>query len=461
MNNNQKSATVAGLLGIFLGSVGAHNWYLGEKKKGIIHLCLLGGAILLLVVADVILPMMMTTRAVLSTAGLVLLLNGIALMISSGNSLWGFIEGIIILVKGDAGLAQRGIVVGGASMAQATMPRQNEQNAVGHMPMQNNMRDGEVNNVQNENAGIGHEVINSAENATMRPSVPVKTQKQPMDPAVEKKIILGAIIGGATVVVGVIAIVVISLLTRVDYGETYRVAKELSPEITAFAQNTSCTRVLDYVDSQYTTVTTYNDYVSSCLSAGSEIDGLIEKLGATSGVKRNKEIKEVFDKFSEGVSQTLPNAEELEEKLAMYRAWHEYVYLEDDVRFSDTNAELQAVAAPLIDSGNEVLKTYGEGWLTSVLAVATAYREYDGLSYSDSNKTTARQKYQELQASHKTWMAENKPNIKTMAALNFENTSKLYDAWTKLYDLIRETYEENYDEESGDCVMLFGEVFCE
>lgn len=33
MNNNVKSATVAGLLGIFLGSIGAHCWYLGDKRK--------------------------------------------------------------------------------------------------------------------------------------------------------------------------------------------------------------------------------------------------------------------------------------------------------------------------------------------------------------------------------------------------------------------------------------------
>lgn len=34
MNTNGfKSATTAGLLGIFLGAVGAHCWYLGDKKK--------------------------------------------------------------------------------------------------------------------------------------------------------------------------------------------------------------------------------------------------------------------------------------------------------------------------------------------------------------------------------------------------------------------------------------------
>lgn len=58
--DNQKSKMVAGLLGIFLGAYGIHNFYLGNTKKGIIQIIV-----------------------TIVTCGI--------------GGLWGFIEGIMIL----------------------------------------------------------------------------------------------------------------------------------------------------------------------------------------------------------------------------------------------------------------------------------------------------------------------------------------------------------------------------
>ena len=60
VNSNAKSRIVAGLLGIFLGGWGVHNFYLGYTDKGVIQ-----------IVVSIL------------TCGL--------------GSLWGFIEGILIL----------------------------------------------------------------------------------------------------------------------------------------------------------------------------------------------------------------------------------------------------------------------------------------------------------------------------------------------------------------------------
>ena len=58
----QKSKIIAGLLGIFFGSIGIHNFYLGKTTRGIVQII-----------------------ATLMTLGLA--------------GLWGFIEGILILVS--------------------------------------------------------------------------------------------------------------------------------------------------------------------------------------------------------------------------------------------------------------------------------------------------------------------------------------------------------------------------
>lgn len=63
----QKSRVVAGLLGIFLGGMGVHNFYLGYSSKGFIQVCLFFGGIL--------------------TLGLT----------SFAAALWGFVEGILLL----------------------------------------------------------------------------------------------------------------------------------------------------------------------------------------------------------------------------------------------------------------------------------------------------------------------------------------------------------------------------
>lgn len=461
MNNNPKSATVAGLLGIFLGWVGAHNWYLGEKKKGIIHVSLVGAAILLIVIGDAVLPAMLSLSAALSVAWLVLLLNGIAWALISGSSLWGFIEGIMILSKGDAGLAQQGIPTAGMPGAQQPMAQQNWQSGASYATsgaMQAEASsDATLAAADNQDVSAGEQTMAQP----VAPVAPAKPPKQPMDPAEKKKIIRGVVIGAVAVVVVVVAAVVVSMLMRVDYSEAYKLAKELKPEVVEMYQNTSCTRVVEYVNSTYTKPADYNEYAEKCLAAGGEIDELTKKLGETAGVKRNKEIKAQFDKFSEGVSATLPDKDELEQKLAIYKAWHEFEYLRDDVKTSSPDSAVQAAAAPLINSGNETLKTYGEGWQASALAVTQAYREYDNLSYSDSNKSAARVKYQDLQADHNNWVATNQPDIKSLGGLNFDNNTKMYNEWTKLYNLIRDTYEQNYNSESGDCSELFGEVYCD
>ena len=57
---NQKSKMVAGLLGIFLGAWGVHQFYLGDTKKGIIRIV-------------------------------------VSLVTCGIGGIWGFIEGIMIL----------------------------------------------------------------------------------------------------------------------------------------------------------------------------------------------------------------------------------------------------------------------------------------------------------------------------------------------------------------------------
>lgn len=69
---NAKSKIAAGLLGIFLGSLGVHNFYLGYTSKAVLQL-------------------------VLSIVGYITSCFGIGVFIVAGISIWGLVEGIMIL----------------------------------------------------------------------------------------------------------------------------------------------------------------------------------------------------------------------------------------------------------------------------------------------------------------------------------------------------------------------------
>lgn len=117
-----KSSVAAGLLGIFLGAFGAHNWYLGEKKKGIIHVALTGGGFLLIMLSAVMVALTAKVPFLGFFFGFLMFLSYIAIM---GSGIWGFVEGVIILVQGDTALAAKGYTVAApVAYAQPVQPAQ-------------------------------------------------------------------------------------------------------------------------------------------------------------------------------------------------------------------------------------------------------------------------------------------------------------------------------------------------
>ena len=113
--NNTKSSVTAGILGVFLGAFGGHDWYLGNTKKAIAHVALCVGGLLLLMVGVILMsisdniPLLRTLFVCLVVAAYVII----------GNGVWGFIEGVVIIAQGDAGLAAKGYKV--AAQATTTM----------------------------------------------------------------------------------------------------------------------------------------------------------------------------------------------------------------------------------------------------------------------------------------------------------------------------------------------------
>ena len=328
--------------------------------------------------------------------------------------------------------------------------------------MDNNNFNGGMNNPQNmspnmqPNMQMGQMGLNMGQ---PYPQQMMRPPKQPMDPVKKKRIIMIVSIISALAVMGIVLAIVLPMVFRVDYSTAYNTVKELQPKIYDIYQSYDCEYVVDYVDSDYTSVKSYNEYINGCAEVFSaETSNLVNDLGNTDGVKRNEEIKLQFEKFKSVYDSMSPNYDELMTKLAAYKARHEFVVAVEDLSYSSSDAEITAAANKLIESGNDTLKTYGEGWLEKYLTAAHAYQDwrnspgYFGEKYDIKNNADTERK---------DWISANKPDVKSLYPLNMDDTSKLYSEFDKLYDLISETYALNYNSGSGDCTEFLGEVYCE
>lgn len=86
-----KSKVVSALLAFFLGTTGAHRYYLGYKKQGIVQTC---GFVSIIIGYAIFIPAMMD-----SSAGM-LIFSALLLLYGAGISIWAFVDFIRILTSG-------------------------------------------------------------------------------------------------------------------------------------------------------------------------------------------------------------------------------------------------------------------------------------------------------------------------------------------------------------------------
>lgn len=288
--------------------------------------------------------------------------------------------------------------------------------------------------------------------------------KAPMDPAKKKRAILIVSLCSGLLLAGIAALIIVPLLLRVDYAGAYRTAKELKPLIHDFYISDTCDYVEDYVDSAYTSAKDYTRYVDSCKEIYSDDTiQLVDALGGTDAVRRDSEIGAAYAKFKADYDSAITDGvENFYAKLDLWQARHNFKVAEYGSSYCKTSdAEFTTAMNYLINSGNEAFKAYGEGLLERTLAVSAACRAADAAPLFSANYTALHNDYQTKRDELNNWIAANKPDINSIAPLNLPDTYKMYSDFSSLYNLISETYEDNYDHSSDDCYEFFGEVYCE
>lgn len=92
-----KSKIIAGLLGVFIGMFGVHNFYLGYKSRGIVQLVLSLASFVLMFVLPFVGAMLLAANGIVWGTLFIVLGTIVPTFTFVGMAIWGFVEGVLIL----------------------------------------------------------------------------------------------------------------------------------------------------------------------------------------------------------------------------------------------------------------------------------------------------------------------------------------------------------------------------
>ena len=272
------------------------------------------------------------------------------------------------------------------------------------------------------------------------PVVPAK----PLSPKAKKMIIIFSIVGVAVVAIVVCLIIFLPMLFGVNWEETKEAAEDFYKANNSISSD--CSSAMSSVSSTYTSKSDYEKYVSKCSDAMNAYISAADKLGDTSGVKRNDAIKKKYEEFKKKYDEARPIISGVGELLS---AEHEVVLKadeltdEDDVSNFDENT-IKDLVKPLRNVSSEGTKDIAnnmadqvENYFKAYINYQKAYKKWYDTSYSDPNYSSYRDAYYEARdAFNNTELDMDMDDVT-------DKFDGLDDTAESLYKTIRSEYNKN------------------
>ncbi len=469
---NPKSAATAGVLAIVLGIFGAHNWYLNDRKKARAHVALAitaASAFMINLILRLTISSVSSVGAAQLMSSLATASRLLAWFVLIIDIIWAVIEGILLFLQGDDGLAEKGYTI--MQKKPATPDAANPaQSAATSAPQQAASVSSDPyvtyhsSNIQQPSQPqLLDQSISTQDVETPALVIQNPDGKTNVNPVILRRVLVtAAIIVGVTAGVFLVKASVDSALA-VSYGDAYRVAKEILPGFTTAAKSSSCQYAVDYAKVAYVDKPTYNGYIDVCRGLATSDSELVTKLGETGAMRWDSEIAAQYKEFKELYDAVFANAEktaQMVKALDLYQIWHNYTLATDILTVNSPEAEFQEAADILRKSGNDVLAKYGDEWYYKEIDYINTYKAYWDMSYTNPDKETARLDAEAKRDDLKNWVDEHRPDVLALAPFDVPNLTPAYDSFTKLYGLIRTGYEKHYDYKSGDCQTAGRQVYC-
>jgi hypothetical protein len=175
-----------------------------------------------------------------------------------------------------------------------------------------------------------------------------------------------------------------------DYNIMFDSASNLSDELSNYFYSSACNDVRRNVDNYYSvTNDEYTEFINQCGQDAENLYAAVAKFEAESGVGRDQEINELYQKFKKLFDEKAPAKDKLENTLKIYEAVHKFA-VEIDKTFGDYKSmpdpsEFKQAVNILIESGDEALKTFAEGLSERYDVFYEASQEFMNIDYSNPN----------------------------------------------------------------------------
>lgn len=267
---------------------------------------------------------------------------------------------------------------------------------------------------------------------------------KPMSPKTKKMIIIFSIVGVAVAAIVVCLIIFLPMLFGVDWKETKEAAEDFYKANNSISSE--CSDAMSYVSSTYTSKSDYDKYVSKCSDAMNGYIEAADKIGETSGVKRNDAIKKKYEAFKKDYDEAKPIISGIGELLS---AEHEVVLGADEISDMDDvssldDSSIEDLVKPLRNVSSDGVKDIAntmadkvEEYLKIVVKYQKAYKKWYDTSYSDPNYNTVRDEYYAARDAY--YDADLDMDMSEVT----DKLGGLDDTAEELYNTIRSEYKKN------------------
>lgn len=276
---------------------------------------------------------------------------------------------------------------------------------------------------------------------------------------------VGAWIAGGVGIAAVIAMIVLACILipkmgKPDYGESYKVANELDEKLgEAYdGYDAVCYKMLVKTADTDLDMAAYNEATDKCKVAVDESRELTKKLGRTTGITKNEDLKKQFETYEQATAEGLPEASTLD----IYRRLHEFLLNSQDISVDSSKEDVEKAAEPLTKSGNQTWEDFGKGWSDRTIKLIESYAAYDQADETASNYRELYNNYQDAMEDLDEFSDDFDVDDAAVGGIDADKINDMLDKFDDLRSAIRDTYEQNYDDKNTDeCVKADdGSVTC-
>lgn len=225
------------------------------------------------------------------------------------------------------------------------------------------------------------------------------------------------------------------LFQKNDFGSKEEYAKELYNSFGWVSFTGQCPRVsLELANYNYSE-DDYQVAINDCQKKANRIQELMENLDGWD----NEEFRSIYSDVKIKINSIAVFGDELEKELKIYAAWHKWLLNSREMDYYQLDRDIENIARPLLESGDNDLIAYGEGWVKLRKTLVMAYVTSE--VFPDNSEAQESLALAELEMS--SFIESNEPQITELTTIGSgdKHPDELRQALNKLRDYIEENYE--------------------